>query len=79
MKMFIIPLNHLAGVELILTALRERTVSKGCIASGQLADGIEGHLLTFDTKTGVMEEIERVGEVKEDRPAPPKLGLVSKH
>lgn len=77
--MFLIPLHHLEGVELILKALRERSTSKGCVASSQLADGIEGHLLSFDPATGVMEEIERVGEVPSNAAPVPALSLVRGH
>jgi hypothetical protein len=43
--MFIIRINQLQGVELILRALR----GSGCIASSDLADGIEKTLVFVDT------------------------------
>lgn len=42
--MFVIQLEQIDGVELILKALRETP----CIASHQLADGIEAHLIYVD-------------------------------
>lgn len=42
--MFLVQLNNLQGVELICKRLRE----SGCIASSQLADGIEKTLLVVE-------------------------------
>lgn len=52
--MFVININDVAGVDLLLKALRERCREKGCIASGDLADGIERTILYVDNETGVV-------------------------
>jgi hypothetical protein len=51
---FIIKLNQIEGVELILNALRERYQYKGCVASGDLADGIERYLIYEDSEGNVL-------------------------
>lgn len=47
---FLIILGQFEGVELILKALCERANEKGCIASEQLAEGIEKNLLATNEK-----------------------------
>jgi hypothetical protein len=52
--MFLIPINELQGIELILKALR----GTGCIASSQLADGIEKSLF-YVSDEGVMQSCKK--------------------
>jgi hypothetical protein len=50
--MYFIRLESLEGVELILKALRERSQERGCLASEDLAGGIERTLVYVDNATG---------------------------
>ena len=67
--MFIINIERLEGVELVLKALRE----SGCIASGDLADGIEQTLLHIDEATG---DVSRPVLGPEPEPTKPGLRVV---
>ncbi len=72
--MFVIHLNQVEGVELILKALRERAATKGCVASGDLANGIEKTLIYVD-EHGMAYPVEREDSTK--APKRPKLTLVT--
>jgi len=66
---FLIILGQIEGVELILKALHERSDEKGCIASSDLAKGIEKNLLTTNdknefVKANILKDKQEVTEKK---------------
>lgn len=48
--MYMIPINRLEGIDLILKALRSQAYHSNCLASSDLADGIERKLLQVDAE-----------------------------
>jgi hypothetical protein len=68
--MYLIQLNHLEGVEIILKALRERSQERGCLASHDLAEGIEKTLVYIDETTGVAQLASTLVPVSESSQEP---------
>ncbi len=68
---YVIIVNQLQGLELILRGLRKRAKDEGCLASLDLAAGIEAHALYQDPTTGKYTKLADMNPEPdpEDRPA----------
>ena len=79
MSQFAIFINQIEGVDLIIKALRNQQFEHGCIASSDLADGIEKNLCIM-TEDGGMKPAQPPADVAADEPEKkkkfPKLKLV---